>query len=132
MNQHAERLDWLWRRGSTDAIAAALGRIEDACERGEVYCRAFNVAQRWRPAVARFIGDRYVDAFYEKTEPFGEGVKPDARVLWDLADLYERERDQATAEWVCEFAAAFRIGGEGMDFAARLAAYRGTGELQSA
>jgi hypothetical protein len=132
MDAHLERLDWLWRRGSQDAISAALDKVEDGRERGEIYCRAFNVAQRWRPAVARFIGDRYADAFYQSTEPFGEGVKPDARLLWDLLDLYERDRNFETALWVCEFATAFGIGGEGMDFAGKLASYRGAGELQSA
>jgi hypothetical protein len=121
MNQHAERLDWLWRRGSTEAIATALDKVEDMRERGEIYSRAFNVAQRWRPAVARFIGDRYVDAFYQSTEPFGEGVRPDERLLWDLADLYERDGNLEVARWVCEIAVAFGLGGGERNFAGKLA-----------
>ncbi|HVE17113.1 MAG TPA: hypothetical protein VNB29_10280 [Chthoniobacterales bacterium] len=132
MNQHAERLDWLWRRGSQDAVSSALDKIEDGRERSEVYGRAFTVAQRWRPPIARFIGDRYVDEFYREAEPFGEGVKPEASLLWDLVDLYERDRNMELACWVCEFAVAFQVGDDAMNFAARLATYRAAGELQSA
>jgi hypothetical protein len=132
MDAHAERLDWLWRRGSTDAIAAALDKIEDARERGGIYCRAFNVAQRWRPAVARFIGDRYVDAFYQTREPFGSDVRPDERLLWDLADLYERDGNFEVARWVCEVAVAFGLGSERADFPGKLAAYRDAPELHQA
>lgn len=128
MNPHAERLDWLWRKGSRDAIASALDRIEDARERGQIYCRAFSVAQRWRPAVARFIGERYVDAFYQSQEPFGAGVAPDGRLLWDLADLYERDRNIEVARWVCEVAMAFGLGGADSDFARKIADFRGEGE----
>lgn len=128
MNQQAERLDWLWRRGSPEAISAALDKIEDASERGGIYCRAFNVAQRWRPAVARFIGDRYVDAYYQSAEPFGEGVRPDERLLWDLVDLYERDGNPEIARWLCEFAVAFGIGGAERNFAGKLA----DSELQGA
>jgi hypothetical protein len=124
MEAHLERLDWLWRRGSREAIVVALDRVEDDRERGAVYCRAFMVAQRWRPAIARFIGERYVDAFYQVSEPFGAEIRPDARLLWDLADLYDRERDWGLAAWVCEFAVAFGIGADGRDFPGRLAQYR--------
>jgi hypothetical protein len=128
MNQHAERLDWLWRRGSQEAISSALDKIEDVGERGGVYARAFAVAQRWRPSIARFIGDRYVEEFYRAPEPFGEGVRPEAALLWDLADLYERDRNLELAQWVCEFAVAFQIGGESMNFSRKLASYRVAGE----
>ena len=134
METRREQLDWLWRRGSDDAVAAALDRIEDPRERGETHVRAFTVAQRWRPATARFIGGRYIDEFYREREPFGEGGRPDAGLLWDLADLYEREKNYRLAEWVCEFAVAFEMSGEetGRNFERRIAALRGTDELQRA
>ena len=83
--------------------------------------------------MARFIGDLYADEFYRESEPFGEGVRPDARLLWDLVDLYERDRNSGAALWVCEFAVAFGLGGDGMDFAEKLAGGRAAAsELQSA
>ncbi len=130
MNQHAERLDWLWRKGSVEAVVSALDKVEDMGERGALYGRAFNVAQRWRPAVARFIGERYVDAYYQTREPFGAAVRPDARLLWDLMDLYERDGNGSMAQWVCEVAAAFQLGDAERDFDGKLASLRGCGELQ--
>jgi hypothetical protein len=129
METRREHLDWLWRRGSNDAVAAALDRIEDPKERGEIYVRAFAVAQRWRTVTARFIGGRYVDEFYREPEPFGAGVRPDAALLWDLADLFEREKKDELAEWVCEFALAFGMSTD-RDFEGRMASLREARGLQ--
>ncbi|MGH8048959.1 MAG: hypothetical protein ACREKL_17090 [Chthoniobacterales bacterium] len=52
-------------------------------------------------------------------------MKPDAWLLWDLADLYERDGNAGVAQWVCEVAVAFGLGGESADFAGKLTAYRG-------
>lgn len=133
METRREHLDWLWRRGSTDAVAAELDRIEDPKERGAIYIRAFAIAQRWRPATARFIGARYVDEFYRDREPFGPGVRPDAALLWDLSDLYERDGNRELAGWVCEFAMAFGMEDGGTrDFPGRIASMRDAGDLQRA
>lgn len=116
-----DRLDWLWRRGSLEAIGLALERAADAAERETLYRRAFAVAQRWRPSVAREIGERYLEEFTRDGWPFGAGNAPDAALLWDLADLFAGERRPEMAAWVCEFALAYGVTGEGSarDFAAR-------------
>jgi len=101
-----ERYDWLWRRGSREAVAAALTKIEDPGERGEFYVRAVEVTQRWRPALVRFLCEAYVEEFYAQPTPFGPGVMPDGGVLAVLTRIYEQEGRFDLAEWVCEIALA--------------------------
>ncbi len=121
---HIERFDWLWRRSSPEALATALEKVTDAAERAALYVRGFAVAQRWRVANARFLGERYIDEFYAQAEPFGPGVGPNSALLWDLADLYDREGLPDHAAWVCEFALASGVPSAPHDFAARLQGYR--------
>ncbi len=101
-----ERYDWLWRRGSREAVFAALEKLEDAGERGQFYIRAVEVTQRWRPMLVRFLCEGYVNEFYEKPEPFGPGVLPNGEMLRVLGRIYEQEGRLDLAEWVCEIALA--------------------------
>lgn len=101
-----ERYDWLWRRGSREAVMAALAKIDDPGERGKFYVRAVEVTQRWRPMLVRFLCEAYVEEFYAQPAPFGDGVLPDGEVLGVLARAYEHEGRLDLAEWVCELALA--------------------------
>lgn len=110
-----ERYDWLWRRGSREAVVAALAKLDDPAERGEFYLRAVEVTQRWRPTLARFLSEAYVDEFYAKPAPFGDGVLPAGEVLCVLARGYEQEGRLDLAEWVCELALANAATAAGLD-----------------
>lgn len=122
--EHLDRFDWLWRSGRPEALATALEKVTDPAEREALYARGFGVAKRWRVANARFLGERYIDEFYAQAEPFGPGRRPDAEILWELADLYDRDGVPENAAWVCEFALASGVPPGSRDFAARLHGYR--------
>ncbi|MDD5199811.1 MAG: hypothetical protein PHC88_08410 [Terrimicrobiaceae bacterium] len=109
-----ERYDWLWQRDSREAVVAALAKLEDGPEREAFYVRAVEVTQRWRPSLARFLSEAYVDEFYMKTEPFGPGVAPNGEVLRVLARTYEQEGALEMAEWVCEIALSNEITADGL------------------
>lgn len=113
--RNRQRYDWLWQRGSREAVVAALEKIDDGAERGDFYVRAVEMTQRWRPSLARFLSEAYVDEFYVKSEPFGPGVAPNGEVLCVLARIYEQEGALELAEWVCEIALANEITAGGVD-----------------
>lgn len=110
-----ERYDWLWRRGSREAVTAALEKLEDGRERGEVYVRAIEVTQRWRPVLAQFLCESYLDEFYKNPAAFGEGVMPSGEVLRTLARIYEQEKQFELAEWACGIALENGITAEGVE-----------------
>lgn len=115
MDAQRERLDWLWRRGSREAVLAAIEKLEDPAERGEFFVRAVEVMQRARPTMARFLSEVYVDAFYKDPEPFGPGVKPHGEILRVLARNYEQEGQLELAEWACGIAVDNGIAADGIE-----------------
>lgn len=110
-----ERYDWLWRRGSREAVSAALEKLEDRRERGEVYVRAIEVTQRWRPALARFLCEAYLEEFYRDPAAFGEGILPHGEVLRALTRIYEQDGQLELAEWACGIALTNGITVAGLD-----------------
>ena len=108
----------LCKKGDLAALLMHLEIEDHPIERECFYTGTINMTYRDHPQVAIVFGRRYIEEFYNVSEPFGSGHLPNGDILKRLVLLFDPSQyeggddyngDRNLAVWVCKFALAFGV-----------------------